>query len=180
MTNQGFVKVPRNLLNWRWYSNRNVRLVFLDLIMRAAWTDMNYLGVQLRRGQVAVSIAELATSNQLTVQQARTALNNLKSTGDITTESTPKFTIITLNFYDELQGVNNPDNVLSTSTTNESQQTSAVQNNKPTYYNKKKEIKEKEEEMPAAQSKSFYSKKSDRSANSSFTLEDIMSKINAH
>ncbi|MGN0640342.1 MAG: hypothetical protein ACI4JT_05255 [Oscillospiraceae bacterium] len=179
MTNQGFVKVPRQLLSWRWYSNRNVRLVFLDLLMRAAWSDGDFLGVMLHRGQVAVSVQELATSNQLTVQQTRTALDHLKSTGDITTESTPKYTIITLNLYDELQGVNKPDNVLSTNTTAENQQTPAVNFNKPTYYNKKKEIKEKEEEMPAAQSKSFYSKKSVRSANSSFTLEDIMSKINA-
>ena len=142
MTNLGFVKVPRNLLNWRWYSNRNVRLVFLDLLMRAAWEDGNYLGVQLRRGQIAASVAELAASNQLTVQQTRTALNNLKSTGDITTESTPKFTIITLNFYDDFQGVNKHSNSQSTSVIAESQQTYSAKNNKPTYYKYKKEIKE--------------------------------------
>ncbi|MGN0670979.1 MAG: hypothetical protein ACI4JZ_10560 [Oscillospiraceae bacterium] len=103
---------------------------------------MNYLGVQLHRGQVAVSVSELAASNQLTVQQTRTALNNLKSTGDITTASTPKFTIITLNFYDELQGVNERFNNKSTRYSDQSQQPSAAQNNKPTYYNNKKEIKE--------------------------------------
>ncbi len=142
MTNQGFVKVPRQLLSWRWYSNRNVRLVFLDLLMRAAWADGDFLGVMLHRGQVAVSVQELATRNQLTVQQTRTALDHLKSTGDITTESTPKFTIITLNFYDELQGVNTRSNSQSTRPSIQSQQPSAAQINKPTYYNNKKEIKE--------------------------------------
>lgn len=142
MTNQGFIKIPRKLLNWRWYSNRNVRLVFLDLLMRAAWEECNYLGVTLHRGQAAVSIGELAASNQLSIQQTRTALNNLKSTGDITTESTPKFTIITLNFYDELQGSNTRSNNQSTRNFAQSQQSSAAQINKPTYYNNKKEIKE--------------------------------------
>ena len=142
MTNQGFVKIPRKLLNWRWYSNRNVRLVFLDLLMRAAWADCEYLGVMLHRGQTAVSVAELAASNQLTAQQTRTALNNLKSTGDITTASTPKFTIITLNFYDELQGSNTRSNNQSTRNFAQSQQSSAAQINKPTYYNNKKVIKE--------------------------------------
>lgn len=142
MTNQGFVKIPRKLLNWRWYSNRNVRLVFLDLLMRAAWADCEYLGVLLHRGQTAVSVAELAASNQLTAQQTRTALNNLKSTGDITTASTPKFTIITLNFYDELQGVNKPDNVQLTSSCSPTQQAPDEKSNKPTYYKYKKEIKE--------------------------------------
>lgn len=179
MTDFGYVKVPRQLQNWRWYSNSKVRLVFLDLLMRAAWVDVDYLGVKLHRGQVAVSVAELAASNQLTAQQTRTALDHLKSTGEITTDSNPKFTIITLNFYDELQGVNKPDNTQSTNTPAASQQTPAANFNKPTYYNKKKEIKEKEEETPAAQSKSFYSKKSVQSANSSFTLGDILNKINA-
>ena len=142
MTNQGFVKVPRQLLNWRWYSNRNVRLVFLDLLMRAAWGDCDYLGTRLSRGQVAVSVAELAANNQLTAQQTRTALDHLKSTGDITTESTPKFTIITLNFYDELQGVNKPDNVQLTNACSQNQQALDEKFNKPTYYYKKKEIKE--------------------------------------
>lgn len=142
MTNQGFIKIPRKLLNWRWYSNRNVRLVFLDLLMRAAWADCEYLGVTLHRGQAAVSIGELAASNQLSIQQTRTALNNLKSTGDITTESTPKFTIITLNFYDELQGSNTRSNNQSTRNFAQSQQSSAAQINKPTYYNNKKVIKE--------------------------------------
>ena len=182
MTNQGFVKIPRKLLNWRWYGNRNVRLVFLDLLMRAAWADGDFLGVILHRGQVAVSVQELATSNQLTVQQTRTALDHLKSTGDITTESTPKFTIITLNFYDELQGVNTRSNNQSTSVTDECQQSSYPEVNKPTYNNKKEEINIKEKESPAARvsKNNFYSKKyCAPSQNSSFNIDEVVERIKA-
>lgn len=182
MTNQGFVKIPRKLLNWRWYGNRNVRLVFLDLLIRAAWGDVDFLGVMLHRGQVAVSIGELATSNQLTVQQTRTALNNLKSTGDITTESTSKFTIITLNFYDELLGINKPDNEQLTSDYSQTQQAPTENFNNPTYYNNKKEIIIKEKELPAARGinkKNFSKKTCTPSSNSSFNVDEVVERIKA-
>lgn len=180
MTNSGFVKIPRKLLDWRWYGSPNVRLVFFDLLLMAEWTDRNHFGVQLSRGQVAVSVAELATRNQLTVQQTRTALDHLKSTGDITTEKNSKFTIITLNFYDDFQGVNKPDNAQITSAYSQTQQAPVEKINEPTY-NKKKEIQEERIRTPAARvvNNNFSSKKSVRSDNASFTFEDIMNKINS-
>ena len=119
-------------MDWRWYGSPNVRLVFFDLLLMAEWTDRNHFGVQLSRGQVAVSVAELATRNQLTVQQTRTALDHLKSTGDITTEKNSKFTIITLNFYDDFQGVNKPDNSQITSAYSQTQQAPVEKINEPT------------------------------------------------
>ncbi|MCI7692751.1 MAG: hypothetical protein MSR67_10290, partial [Oscillospiraceae bacterium] len=47
-----------------------------------------------------------------------------------------------LNFYDELQGVNKPDNVQLTNACSQNQQAPDEKFNKPTYYYKKKEIKE--------------------------------------
>lgn len=174
MTNQGYLKISRKLLNWRWYSNRNTRLVFLDLLMKAAWCDEFYLGVPIKRGQVAVTLQQLATDNQLTVQQTRTTLNNLKSTGDITIDSNTKFSIITLNFYEEIQGGNTPDNTQTTDASPENQQTPSSKNNKPTYYNNKKIII-KETITPAARvrRKNIY-----ESSTHSFDIQDIFAKIN--
>ncbi|HCF83253.1 MAG TPA: hypothetical protein DER68_04790, partial [Ruminococcaceae bacterium] len=139
MTNQGFIKLPRNLLNWRWYANNNTRLVYFDLLLRAEWTEREYLGITLKRGQVAVTVAALAANNHISVQQARTALNNLKSTGEITIDANTKFSVITLNFYDELQGVNYQNNQQSAGDIALNQQEVQPENNKPTYINKKKE-----------------------------------------
>lgn len=182
MTNQGFIIIPRRLSDWQWYSNVNVRLVFLDLMMSAAWADMTYLGVQLHRGQVAISVPELATRNQLSIQQTRNALSKLKSTGDITTQSTSKFTIITLNFYDELQGFSTPNNSQSTDDCSQTQHPDTSNFNTPTYNNNNTTSTNKQEQfLPAARiiQKKLSKKKCAQSQNSSFNVDEVVERIKA-
>ena len=165
MTNQGFIKLPRNLLNWRWYANNNTRLVYFDLLLRAEWTEREYLGITLKRGQIAVTVAALAANNHISVQQARTALNNLKSTGEITITANTKFSVITLNFYDELQGVNY-----------QNQQEVQPENNKPTYINKKKEEKNsRKRTLGAAGTSAFSQNYSSRS--STFDINEVVERL---
>lgn len=175
MTNQGYIIISRKLLSWRWYNNRNTRLVFLDLLMKAAWCDGFYLGVPIKRGQVAVSVNQLATDNQLTIQQTRTTLEKLKSTGEITIDSNSKFSIITLNFYEEIQGNNTPDNTQTTDAYAQDQQTPSSKNNTPTYYNNKKINNNKKIITPAAR---VGRRNNYKSSNHSFDIDDIMAKIN--
>lgn len=178
MINQGFVKFPRKLLDWRWYGNNNTRIVYFDLLLRAEWTEREYLGVILKRGQVAVTVSALATNNHLTVQQTKTALNNLKSTGEITIDSTTKFSIITLNFYDELQEINKPDNQQTTNVCAQNQQTLSSENNKPTYNNKKKEEKNvRKRTLAAASGASAGSQKNFSSESSSFDINEVVANI---
>lgn len=176
MTNQGFIKLPRNLLGWRWYANNNTRLVYFDLLLRAEWTEREYLGITLKRGQAAVTVAALAANNHLSVQQTRTALNNLKSTGEITIDANTKFSIITLNFYDELQGVNYQNNQQSAGDIVENQQTILTENNKPTYINKKKEkINSRKRTLGAAGTSAFSQNFSSR--NSSFDINEVVERL---
>lgn len=179
MTNNGFIKLPRNLLGWRWYANNNTRLVYFDLLLRAEWTDRDYLGVTLHRGQTAVTLPALAAGNSLSIQQVRTALNNLKSTGDITVAATSKFSIITLNFYDELQGVNKPNNPPTASADAQNQQTLSHENNSPTYYNKKKEENNaRKRTLVAASGTSAFSKKYNFSSeSSSFDINEVVARL---
>jgi len=179
MTNNGFIKLARNLLNWRWYANKNTRLVYLDLLLRAEWCEREYLGVTLERGQIAVTVAALAANNQLSVQQTRTALNNLKSTGEITIAANTKFSVITLNFYDELQGVNKPNNPPTASADAQNQQASSPENNKPTYYNKKKEENNaRKRTLDAASGTSAFSKKYNFSSeSSSFDINEVIARL---
>lgn len=176
MTNQGFIKLPRNLLGWRWYANNNTRLVYFDLLLRAEWTEREYLGITLKRGQAAVTVAALAANNHLSVQQTRTALNNLKSTGEITIDANTKFSIITLNFYDEIQGVNHQNNQQSAGDIVENQQTILTENNKPTYINKKKEeINSRKRTLGAAGTSAFSQNLSSR--NSSFDINEVVERL---
>ena len=108
MNTRGFVKLPRSLLEWRWYGDLNTRSLYIHLLMTAAWDDAVYMNREIKRGQCCTTVKELAAINQRTIQQTRTALNHLVSTNDITIEATTQFSILTLTNYNELQPVGKP------------------------------------------------------------------------
>ena len=104
MTEQnGFIILPREILNWRWYTNANTLKLFLHLLLRASYTDREIGGVTVRRGQLIAGREALSRETGLSVQEIRTALNHLKSTNDVTIELHPRFSMITIVSYDSFQ-----------------------------------------------------------------------------
>ena len=110
----GFVKLPNNLSEWAWYCDNNTLSVYIRLLISAAWRDTDYKNIRLKRGQAVATIPKIAEQSGLTIQQTRTVLSRLKSTGKITVENTSKFSIITLIDYDCDVENNSQDNSLST------------------------------------------------------------------
>lgn len=110
MNTRGFVKLHRSIFDWRWYRDVNTRAVFIHLLLTAFWEDTEYMGRVIKRGQCCTTVKELATINQQTIQQTRTALSHLKSTNEITIETTAQFSIITITGYDTYQLGNKPVN----------------------------------------------------------------------
>lgn len=100
-----FIKVDRNILNWRWYTNSNTMRVFLHLLLTANIKKNGFMGVDIQRGQVATSYRHLATTLKLTYDEIRTAIQHLKDTGEITITRHPSFLVVTIVCYDEYQGV---------------------------------------------------------------------------
>lgn len=96
----GFIKLPRELTRWGWYGDNDMLSVYVRLLLKAAWARSEYKGVELERGQLVTTVAELASENGLSVRQIRTVLDRLKATNKITVTSTTKFSIITLLEYD--------------------------------------------------------------------------------
>lgn len=110
----GFVKLSNSLPDWAWYYDNNTLAVYIRLLMGAVWQDTGYQNVILKRGQAAATIPKIAAQSGLTIQQTRTVLNRLKSTGKITVENTSKFSIITLIDYNCDVETNSRSNSLST------------------------------------------------------------------
>lgn len=106
----GFVKLPNDLTEWAWFNDNNTLAVYVRLILGAAWRDREYKNVHLKRGQIVTTIPQIAEQSNLTVQQVRTVIDRLKSTGKITVERTSKFSIITLIEYDCDAAFNSQDN----------------------------------------------------------------------
>ncbi len=145
MNTKGFVKLPRSILEWQWYRDLNTRSLYIHLLTTAAWEDTRYMNRVIKRGQCCATVKELATINQQTIQQIRTALSHLVSTNDITIESTPKFSIITLTDYDSFQQVNKPSGNQTTNEQQIVQQTISAYSDKPTIIKEKENIRSEEE-----------------------------------
>lgn len=102
----GFISLHRKMLNWGWYDDTNTKVVFIHLLLIANFTDKEWHGITISRGSVATSIRNLATDLKLSEQKIRTALEHLKSTGEITSKGYSKFTIISIKNYDLYQTPN--------------------------------------------------------------------------
>lgn len=101
MMNFGFIQLGRNFMDWRWYSDGNTVRLFLHLLMSVNYEDKDYQDITVRRGQRIASLAKLADELSLSVHQIRTALEHLEKTGDVTRSSQGKFTVVTVNSYDD-------------------------------------------------------------------------------
>lgn len=146
MNYTGYVKLHRKILNWERYPNATTRILFIHLIILANWEDTRQNGVLIKRGQLLTTVKELATINQQTIQQTRTALEHLKATNEITIKTTPRFSIITINKYDEYQSSNKQNNNHTSYNQQAVQQTACTENNKPTLLYKELRNQETEEE----------------------------------
>ena len=96
MTNNGYIKLHRKLINWGWYKDSNTKAVFLHLLMIANYTESRYKGVEIHPGQAVIGRKTLAAALGMSEQKIRTALNHLKSTNEITIKSTNKFSVVTI------------------------------------------------------------------------------------
>ena len=107
MLDGGYIKLHRKLTKWEWYHNANTFRVFIHLLLTANYEPRRFEGRTRERGQRVTSISKLSKELKVSVQSIRTALNHLKSTGELTIETTPKYTIITINNYISYQQLTN-------------------------------------------------------------------------
>ena len=97
------MKVHRKLVQWGWYQDYVVKDLFLHLLLTASFRESQWMGRTIEKGQVITSYAHLAEELGFSVKQIRTALNKLKSTGEVASESTNRYTIITVVNWEKYQ-----------------------------------------------------------------------------
>lgn len=111
----GYIKLHRQLLNWEWYDDINVFRLFTHLLLKTNYEPKKWHGIYIGIGQFLTSRETLAKQTGLTEQQVRTALTKLKSTNEITSQSTNNYTLITITNWEKWQQNNHPINNQSTS-----------------------------------------------------------------
>lgn len=100
-----FIKVDRNILNWRWFQDANTFRVFMWLLLNANIKRNGFMGVDIERGQVATSYGSIAAHLKMSVYSVRTAFSHLKATGEVTVKKYPKFQVVSIVCYDKYQDV---------------------------------------------------------------------------
>lgn len=97
----GFIKLSRSLLAWDWHDEPKTAYLYIVMLLLANHEETIWRGETLRRGQLLTGRRQLSIASGLTEREVRTALANLKKTGDVQINAKSKYSIITLLRYDE-------------------------------------------------------------------------------
>jgi hypothetical protein len=99
----GYIKLYRKLIQWGWYQDNVVKSLFLHFLLTASFKDFDWMGERLKAGQLITGRKKLADELNFSERQIRTAMEKLKSTGEVTYKSTNKFTIVTVVNWEDYQ-----------------------------------------------------------------------------
>lgn len=117
----GFIFLFRSFKGWRWFKDIKVRSVFELCLLNANVKDKEWMGIIVPKGSFVTSLEHLSYENGTTIQETRTALKKLVSTGEISVKSTNKFTQITVNNWSKFQS--NPSKLTNKQQTTNNQST---------------------------------------------------------
>lgn len=140
-----WIKIDRNIMDWRWYKDNNTKCLFLHLLLKANIKPHGFRNVTIKRGELATSYATLAAETGMTIHQVRVALEHLQMTGEIAIKRHSRFTVISMPNYDLYQS-QTADRWQTDAQTNDNQMALKWQQSK----NDKKEKKEKNIYTPTA------------------------------
>lgn len=98
-----FIKLDRNILNWGWFRSTKILHVFIWLMLKANIKEGHFENDTVKRGSLVTSNARIAEECGLTIDNVRTALANLESTGEITRIIRNRYQLITVVNYDAYQ-----------------------------------------------------------------------------
>lgn len=99
----GWIKIHRKMVAWEWYHNPTTFCVWMHLLIEANHEPKEWNGLKITAGQLVTSLNSLVKSTGLSMQQVRTALNNIQNTQEITIKATNRYSIITICKYADYQ-----------------------------------------------------------------------------
>ncbi len=112
---EGWISLHRKMVTWEWYNDPNTLRLFLHCLLKANHTDKKWRGIDIERGSFVTSYGKLSKELELSVQNIRTSIANLKLTGELTSKSTSKNTVIKVVNYGLHQTANKQTNKQVTS-----------------------------------------------------------------
>ncbi len=99
----GWIKLHRKLDKWEWYQDSKTFHLFIHLVLQANHQPKKWRGIMIERGQLLTGRKALSVETGIGEQSIRTSLARLKSTNEITIQSTSLYSIITICNYNTYQ-----------------------------------------------------------------------------
>lgn len=106
MTESGWITLHRKLLDWEWFDDANCLKFFIYCLLRANHKSRQWRGITVHPGEFITSRENLAHDLRISIQSVRTLIKRLKSTGELTSRTTNKYTIISITNWKDYQNIN--------------------------------------------------------------------------
>ena len=104
MADGGWIKIHRSIFEWEWYSDAIMVKAFISFLMLCNTVpDFKWRGITLQPGQFVTTLADLSDRLNLSIRQTRTVLTRLEETGEITIQTTNRYSIITVCKWESYQ-----------------------------------------------------------------------------
>ena len=97
---KGYITLSRKILDWRWFKKPKTAHIFIYLLLAANFENHDFEDTIIKRGQYACTQERLSAETGLSLKEVRTALDNLKKTGDITIDTSRGYSLITVVEYE--------------------------------------------------------------------------------
>lgn len=99
----GWIRLYRSLSEWEWIDDHPTLILWIHCLLMANHAETQWRGHAILPGQFVSSIAKLSDKTSLTNKQVRCAINRLKRTGEMASQSTNEFTLFTINSWKKYQ-----------------------------------------------------------------------------
>lgn len=100
---RGWIKIYRKIIDWEWYKDIPVRILFEHCLLKANIKDKKWQGKVVERGSFITSLDNLVFETGLTKRQIRTAISKLRMTHELTYKTTRHYSVISINNYEQYQ-----------------------------------------------------------------------------
>ena len=92
----GFIKINRQITDWRWWGNANAMAIWLYILVNANWSEgyWNHGEVPVRRGELVTSVVKMARELKLDRKTIRKYLVLFENDGQIVWDRDNRYTRI--------------------------------------------------------------------------------------
>lgn len=109
----GFIKIDRQILEWRYHDYPNMFRFWILLLLKANWKPAYFKGVLVDRGSFITSARNLAKESHLSVNTVRRLLQLLENEHQIIRTVTQSWTLISIVNYAKYQDIDESNGTLN-------------------------------------------------------------------